>query len=239
MKKSNLRDMVMAILMVGAVLFVLTHPAEKQSAVEKLNLVTFVPEVFASWRSNTYDTSNYSDKWQSINEILMRTYYKEKGGFSLLRKASRLNFVLEYSSDLRKNFSFHFPENCHRASGNEVEFLKPLQIEIESGKVIKGKRLFIRGKRGTAEEIDKVVVYWLVIDGKQYYETLPIKLDQMVSGLLKQSKRGFLVRFDYFDFDKYTPENLEMASQRINEFVRDLYDGVDEKTRKLIFGGDL
>ena len=129
---------------------------------------SFVPATFDGWISRTHDTSDYKDKWQSINELLVRNYVKAEVGF-LTRKIIPLNFILEYSSDLRKNFSFHFPEICHRSGGNEVIFLEPLAIDLDNGKAIKAKCLYIKGVRGSIEEIDKVVVYWLTIDNKQYY----------------------------------------------------------------------
>ena len=110
-----------------------------------------------------------------------------------------LQMVLEYSSDLRKNFSLHFPEGCHRAAGNEIEFLPAVDIDLAPGKSIKAKCLFIKGKKDSPEDIDKIVVYWLVIDQKQFYQTFYIKLDQMMAGLIRKPKRGFLIRFDYYD----------------------------------------
>ncbi|MCK4947508.1 MAG: EpsI family protein [Candidatus Aureabacteria bacterium] len=213
-KKSLIRDIIMVLLMLGAALYVFTHPAEKQSPEEKINLSSLIPAAFNDWISKTYDTSDYKDKWQSINELLVRDYY-EKG------KGRRLGFILEYSSDLRKNFSLHFPEICHRSGGNEVIFLEPLEIDLGNGKTIKAKCLYIKG---IEEGIDKIVVYWLTIDNKQYYRTFFIKLDQMLSGLLKKSKRGFLVRVDYSEDVEYTEKCIENARKVIANFIKDLYN---------------
>lgn len=232
MKSGRLRDSILICCMLGAFALVMANPARKQNAADKINLATFIPESFAGWVSRTYDTSDYKDKWQSINEVLVRSYAREvaPGVYA------RLNFVLEYSSDLRKNFSFHFPETCHRAGGNDIEFLKPLNIELEPGRSITAKVLFIKGKAGASEANDKIVVYWLVIDKKQYFQTFFIKLDQMLAGLLRRSKSGFLIRFDYSDALAYDSAGLERAYGVVSGFVSDLYGQLGQEERELFFG---
>lgn len=229
MNKSNIRDITIAVLMIGAALYVLAHPVKKYAAEEKINLAFFVPSTFSGWRSVTQDTSDYKDKWQSINELLVREYYKEG-------REERLGFMLEYSSDLRRNFSFHFPEGCHRAGGNEVDFLKPLEIGLGDGKIVKAKCLYIKGMKGSLEGIDKIVVYWLVIDNKQYYKTFFIKLDQLMAGLLKRAKQGFLIRVDYSEGLQYTDEHIQKARESTAGFIKELYNALDENSRIMLFG---
>ncbi len=148
------------------------------------------------------------------------------------------DFILEYSSDMRKNFSFHFPESCHRSGGNEIDFLDSLEIDLRGDKAIKAKLLFIKGVKGSIEEHDKLVAYWLVIDRKQYYQTFWVKVDQMLSGLLKQSKTGFLVRIDYKEGAEYSDEGLAKGKKLISEFVRDLYDELGSEERDRLFGAE-
>lgn len=229
MSKPKIRDIMMAVLMIGAGLYVLGHPIEKYAAEEKIDLPSFIPSTFGSWKSETHDTSDYKDKWQSINEVLVRDYYKGE-------RRKKLGFILEYSSDLRKNFSFHFPENCHRAGGNEVDFLEPLEVTLADGKVIKSKCLYIKGREGGLEGIDNVVAYWLTIDNTQYYRTFFIKLDQLLSGLLKRAKRGFLIRLDYFEGIEYTDEHIQKARKAITDFIKELYNALDEESREMLFG---
>jgi len=237
LNKARIRDIAISVVMAGAAIFVLMNPVEKYAAGEKIQLAKFIPDSFGGWAGKTFDTSDYSDKWQSINELLVREYFKPQGG--LTGGPKRLGFILEYSSDLRRNFSLHFPEGCHRAAGNDVEFLKPFEVELAPGKTIKAKCLFIFGKEGSFDKVNKIVAYWIVIDEKQYYETFWIKVDQAVSGLLKKSKRGFLVRFDYQDALKYTPEGIAKAQEAISGFIKDLYKALDTKPRKMIFGAEV
>ena len=211
------------------------NPAEKTSPSQKIDLASFVPEQFSGWGSKTFDTSAYRDKWDSINELLVRAYIKPNL-FSFRSPATVVSFVLEYSSDIRQNFSFHFPENCHRANGNEVQFLPSAEMQLGDGRIFRAKRLFIKGLPNSSEPIDKVVTYWLVLDGKPYSQTFFIKLDQMVSGLLSRAKSGFLVRVDYEAGLEYTPEGLGKASTVTDGFIRELYESLDPDKRSLIFG---
>ena len=160
----------------------------------------------------------------------MRTYY--------LIDKTNVDLILEYSSDLRKNFSFHFPENCHRASGNKVDFLKIFTVDLGNNKIFKGKYLYIKGVKGTQVARDHLVVYWLVIDQKTFHQTFFIKFDQFLSGILNNSKKGVLVRIDYIDGLKYHAKNIAQGEKIIQNFIKDLYESLDSKQRQIIFGND-
>lgn len=226
------RDIIIILALMGSFVVVQLNPVEKRAASDKINLSELIPEEIPErqprWKSLTFDTSDYKDKWQSINELLVRKYYQ--------RDHDNVDFILEYSSDMRKNFSFHFPENCHRSGGNEVDFLEPLEIRLSENRTLKAKFLFIEGVRGTMESRDKLVAYWVVIDNEQFHRTFWVKVDQMLSGLLKQAKAGFLVRIDFVDGVEYTEEGLKKGRTLIREFVRDLYKELGPEERDLIFG---
>ena len=223
------RDVVLSACMLAAAGYVFAHPVTKIGAEETLRLGTRIPSAFGEWSGTTYDTSSYTDRWQSINELLARRYEDPARRQALL-------LIVEYSSDLRKNFSFHFPENCHRASGNEVVTLKPLTMTLAGWRALTAKTLYIQGKPGTADEADKVVAYWLVMDGKAYHRMLAIKLDQLLAGLLKRAKRGVLVRVDYASGAPLTGQELEQAGQALTGFVQDLYRSLSPAERAVFFG---
>ncbi len=235
LKKTTLIDAGISAVLLLAALFVAMRPVEKAEASVKIDLAALVPEVFEPWVSRTLDTSDYADQWQSINNLLVRDYAKPNI-FSFTSPATQVAFVLEYSSDLRNNFSFHFPENCHRAGGNEVVFLSPADIDLGGGHVLKAKRIYIKGLPNSHERTDKIVTYWLVMDGKQYYETFYIKLDQMLSGLLSKARSGFLVRVDYAQGFEYSPEGIAKADKVTAEFIKSLYESLPVASREKIFG---
>ena len=230
--KSNIRDIMMAFLMIGVTVYVLFNPLEKHAADEKINLSSFIPSAFSSRVSKTHDVSELEDKWQFLNELVVRTYYDSK-------TREKIDFIVEYNSDMRKNFNFHYPEVCHEVSGNEVDFLEPLEVTLADGKTITARCLYIKGKEGSLEGIDKLVVYWLTIDNVQYYRTFFIKLDQMLAGLLKRAKRGFLIRVDYYEGIEYADEHIQKARKAIADFVRELYNALDEESREMLFGVSL
>lgn len=228
-------DIGISVALLGAALFVVMRPVQKTAEAEKLDLRSLVSESVGPWMGHTYDMSEYVDKWQSINELLVREYAKPNL-FSFRSPATKITFILEYSNDLRQNFSFHFPENCHRAGGNEIQFLHPAEIPLAGGKILRAKRIFIKGMPNSSEKVDKIVTYWLVMDGKLYYKTFFIKLDQMLSGLLSKAKTGFLVRVDFHDEFEYSPEGIEKADKVTGEFINDLYDSLPVEARIRLFG---
>ena len=58
----------------------------------------------------------------------------------------------------------------------------------------------------------------------------------MLSGLLKQSKSGFLVRIDYTEGVEYSDEGLKKGRELIRQFVRDLYYELSQEDREWVFG---
>lgn len=235
LKKPALIDIGISAVLLLAALFVAMRPIQKADTSVKLDLAAMVPESFDPWISRTFDTSDYADQWQSINNLLVRDYAKPNL-FSFSSPATQVSFVLEYSSDLRNNFSFHFPENCHRAGGNEVIFMPTPEIDLGEGRILRAKRIYIKGLPNSYERMDKIVTYWLIMDGKQQHNAFYIKLDQMLSGLLSKARSGFLVRVDYSQGFEYTPEGIAKADKVTAEFIRDLYDSLPTENREKVFG---
>ncbi len=236
LKRPLIRDLAIGILILGAFWAATNHQPQKRLSPQPVDLQSIVPRELEQWKTIGPDRFEFEGaEWQAIDNILLREYGKEGFG-GLGRSVKKIGFVLEYSNDFRNNFSLHFPENCHRASGNSVDFLPPLEIPLGNGKSVKAKTIFIKGIPGTMESIDKIVAYWLVIDGKPFHETFWIKLDQMLAGVLSGSKRGYLIRFDFYEGLNYTPEGIEEARDSIGKFVQDLYYGISPENRLKIFG---
>ena len=63
-----------------------------------------------------------------------------------------------------------------------------------------------------------------------------LKADQMLAGLLKQSKSGFLVRVDYKEGLEYSDEAFARGKQVISDFLRDLHNELAPPARSLLFG---
>lgn len=230
LNKLIIRDVILSVLMISVSLYVFFTPQKKYDAAEKINLASSIPSSFNDWESTAYDTSDYNDKWQSINELLARTYYNKNN-------QEELDFILEYSSDLRKNFSFHFPEICLRSGGNQVIFLDPLEIAFIDSTILQAKCLYIKGLDKALVKEDRIIVYWLMIDNKKFYKTLFIKLDQMLTGLLGKSKKGFLIRVDCSsEAVKHDDQIIQKTREAISNFIEDLYDALDKNKRKMLFG---
>lgn len=217
-----------SVLLMGG-LFILFFPPKKPAQNRNIDLERLVPDQILDWKSHTYDTKDYKDQWQSVNQLLVRTYYIES-------ESVVVDLYLEYSSDMRRAFSFHFPEDCYRAGGNEVVSLEPLTVTLSNGKVLNAKSIFIKGSPNKREESNKLVVYWLVLEGKQIYTTFGIKIDQMLAGLLSKAREGFLVRVDIRNGIDLNKDNLQIARDTISRFINDLYNNLPETQEYDIFG---
>jgi EpsI family protein len=222
-----IRDVLLAGTMLFLGGFVLAHPVHKQDASQKLGLASIIPSEFAGWVGTTQDTTKYQG--ESINELLVRVYSQNQ-------RNAQLDFILEYSSDLRKNFSIHFPENCHRAWGNEVVLLEPTFFDV-AGQKIPAKTIFVKGKDDGLIKTDKLVFYWLVMDGKLMADTVTIRMDQMLAGVFNESRTGFLVRVDYSGQDfHFNQDQMARAQMMVGKFLSDLSGTTDKTAQEMLFG---
>jgi hypothetical protein len=225
---SVIRDMIIVGAMLLAAFYVLCFPIQKYNAGARINLSAIVPASFGDWDSVQYDMSDYKDKWQSINELILRKYTNKV-------TKEQLVLIVEYSSDLRKNFSIHFPEGCFRAAGDDVSFLPFFTIPLDN-KILSLKSLYIRSTKDNFDQDTKIVSYWLVIDNKQYSRTFFIKLDQFFAGIWSRSKKGFLVRIDSAEGVRYNDEDIKQINHTTSRFIAALYWVLDEKSRVMLFG---
>jgi EpsI family protein len=225
----SIRDIVLFVTMIGITLVLILLPKAKYTPSEKINLSGYLPESFGDWTSEVVDMSAYVDPFQSINELITRVYTNSA-------TKERVILIVEYGSDLRRSFAFHFPEVCHRAGGNEVVYLDPLNINLSNNKSLKAKALFIKGMKEAMSSADKMLAYWLVIDNKQRYTTFSIKLDQMIAGLLSRPKKGFLFRVDTPDGFQYKRESIELGRTLIAKFIKDMYQALDNNKKEMFFG---
>lgn len=227
--KFNRMDIFVISILLIAALLVTIHSPQKYQPLQKINPETFIPKTLPGWVSVTHDMSKYKDGWQSINELFVRTYYRANGEY--------VNLIVEYSSDMRRNFSLHFPENCHRSHGNEVDFLPPLQVALPNHPVEQAKLLYIKGVPNSPVTTDTLLTYWITIDKKQFYQTFWIKIDQMVSGLIRNPKQGVLVRVDYYTDLQYNDEkSITRGKELIQQFITDLYSQLKPNEQEMLFG---
>jgi len=225
----SLRDIVLFVIMIGITLTLILIPRAKYSPSEKINLIGYLPVAFGDWTSESVDMSAYTDTIESINELIARVYTNSK-------TREQIILIVEYGSDLRRSFAFHFPEVCHRAGGNEIVYLNPLDIDLAKNKSLKAKTLYVKGMKQALSSSDKMLAYWLVIDNKQKYTTFSIKIDQMIAGLLTRPRKGFLFRVDTPDGLKYNSESIEFGRTLITKFVKELYETLDETKKEMFFG---
>jgi hypothetical protein len=111
-----------------------------------------------------------------------------------------------------------------------------LDLELELGREMKVKSLYVKGAERALIKNDKIIAYWLVIDSKQFYTTFSIKLDQMLSGLLNRPKRGFLIRVDSPEGIEYNETSIQRNQEIIAKFIQDLYKALNDNKKKLLFG---
>jgi hypothetical protein len=106
---------------------------------------------------------------------------------------------------------------------------------LGNNKSLKAKTLYVKGMKETLSA-DKMLAYWLVIDNKQRYTTLSIKLDQMIAGLISRPRKGFLFRVDTPEGLKYDSESIDRGRALISKFIADMYQSLDKSKKEMFFG---
>lgn len=227
--KFKMRDYLIGFILFLGGISVLVFPPQKMNSTKKIHLDALIPVTIADWKSHTYDTKNYDDQWKSINELLVRTYYK-------LESNKAVDLYVEYSGDMRRAFGFHFPENCYRGGGNSFVVLDDFKIELPDKRLLQARAILIKGERGKREESDKLVVYWVVMEGKHIHDIWTIKINQMLAGLINKAREGIIVRIDFRNLNKEINGNYNEEIETVREFLTDFYLGLPATTKNLLFG---
>lgn len=221
-----------ALCIAGYAIHLKNKPVTYTGEREPVDLERMLPESFKGWEGVWMDTTDCRDRRKTLDSRLARLYTNKE-------KKVSVRLVVEYSSDLRNNFSFNFPEQCARKEGNAVQVLKPLNVIMPDNRFLRGRCLFIHGDESGLLEHDRLVYYWVVMGQKQFYDRRQITIDRIRSWFRKEVKHGFLVRVDHQGDLLSGPGFLKDGRAVIEEFLKDLYVSMPRrKSLVLIFGAE-
>lgn len=173
-----------------------------------------IPYSLIDWRSE--DVSNAikqqgDDRYNFISDIFARVYGTRAG-------KSLLFIILDAGN-------FHHPKVCFGSSGYKIEELEDTEFDIPLGTFKAKTILALKG------DVGFVLVYWMVINGKEVNWTEQ-KIKQFWFSLLNKQKEGLMMRLDI----PVTDGNPKDAISFGQSFIADISSEMSDEDQEYIFG---
>jgi len=215
---------ILTILIVIA-LFSLFGNLKKYSGSKEMGFKKIIPVEIDDWKLVRTNTAVGIEGLVSINEMFQGTYYHPVHGY--------LGITVEYSSDSRRRYELHFPDICQEARGDEVIKFPPFHVMLDNGNALPVALLSWEYRLKSQKAL---CAYWYVINGESSISTLSLKIKQIFAGLLNKPKDSILVRIDRFYEKALTEDRLENKIVLLKKFIKDLYSGIEGKSRRILYG---
>ena len=159
---------------------------EKSGKDKRLGFANHMPDTMGGW---SYVTQNHVDNGGSINynEIYQALFSHPQLG--------RMAMTIEYTSDSRQQFELHYPDICHEARGDRIIPFPSQSFRLQDGNSVNAAMMSWQTVGGGH---DALAAYWYVTQEGVTSNTVKLKWDQALSGLLRRPTEAVMVRFDSF-----------------------------------------
>ena len=211
------RFIVLTVLAVIAVSAGTSHSLEKFDRDRRLGVTGQVPAVLGEWRDIT-PPSSLPVSSSPYNEMYQALYEHPRFG--------RIALTIEYTSDSRRQFELHYPEVCHRVRGDRVIPYPAWKLELAEGSL----RAAVMSWQQQNDGYAALAVYWYVTGDGITTDTVRLKRDQVLSGLLRRPAEAAMVRFDSF----YQSDSPALERGVRMQAVQDLAEHLSEALRPAI-----
>ena len=174
---------VLLLLVAGVQMF----PAlEKFGKDKQLRITDQIPASMGNW-SKVTTSAPIQDNGVNYNEIYQALFTHPEFG--------RMAVTIEYTSDSRRQFELHYPKICHEIRGDQVSEFPSRNLVLPDGSIIEAAIMTWQQPQGGNEAL---TAYWYVTREGVTTNTLKLKWDQALSGLLRRPSEAVMVRFDSF-----------------------------------------
>ena len=159
---------------------------EKFGKDKRLGFANYIPETLGDWSNVTQKPVENGDSI-NYNEIYQALFSHPKLG--------RMAMTIEYTSDSRQQFELHYPDICHEARGDRIIPFPSRNFPLQDGNSVNAAML---SWQQLGEGHDALAAYWYVTPDGVTSNTVKLKWDQALSGLLRRPTEAVMVRFDSF-----------------------------------------
>jgi EpsI family protein len=163
------------------------YPAlEKFGKDKQLGIKDQIPASMGDW-SKVTSTAPIENNDVNYNEIHQALYTHPEFG--------RMAVTIEYTSDSRRQFELHYPNLCHEIRGDQVIEFPSRNLVLPDGSSVEAAIMSWQQPEGGNEAL---TAYWYVTREGVTTNTVKLKWDQALSGLLRRPSEAVMVRFDSF-----------------------------------------
>lgn len=184
----------------------------------------FVPESMGRWkRVAVRDPADLPEAVQ-VNEFFQALYgHPEFGQYSI---------TLEYTADSRRRYELHYPDVCHGVRGDRLVIHPPQALDAGGAAPI---QVALMEWQHPNRRHQALAVYWYVTSDGITADSVRLKWDQALSGLLGRPEAAVLVRVDAFFEQALTPPRRDRLLAGVGDLVRALHRELDEPVKALLF----
>jgi EpsI family protein len=212
------RFIVLTVLGVIAVSAGSSHSLEKFDRDKRLGITGQVPAVLGEWRDITPPSSQPASS-SAYNELYRALYEHPRLG--------RIALTIEYTSDSRRQFELHYPEVCHKVRGDLVIPYPAWNLVLAEGTSL---RAAVMSWQQRDDGYAALSAYWYVTGDGITTDTVRLKRDQALSGLLRRPAEAAMVRFDSF----YQSDSPALERGVRMQAIQDLAERLSEALRPAI-----
>jgi EpsI family protein len=159
---------------------------EKFGKDKQLGIKDQIPANLGDW-SKVNPATPIENNDVNYNEIYQALYTHPEFG--------RMAVTIEYTSDSRRQFELHYPNICHEIRGDEVIEFPSRNLVLPDGRSVEAA---IMSWQQPHNGNDALTTYWYVTRQGVTTDTVKLKWDQALSGLLRRPSEAVMVRFDSF-----------------------------------------
>jgi EpsI family protein len=196
---------------------------EKFGKDKQLGIGDQIPSSMGDW-SKVTTTAPIENNGVNYNEIYQALYTHPELG--------RMAVTIEYTSDSRRQFELHYPNICHEIRGDQVTEFPPLNLALPDGSLVEAAIMSWQQPQGGNEAL---TAYWYVTRDGVTTNTVKLKWDQALSGLLRRPSEAVMVRFDSFYRSDLPGLQRESRMKAIDDLVSHLKHALNPDLSRQLF----
>lgn len=196
---------------------------EKFGKDKQLGIKDQIPAILGDW-TKVNPTTPIENNDVNYNEIYQALYTHPEFG--------RMAVTIEYTSDSRRQFELHYPNICHEIRGDEVIEFPSRNLALPDGRSVEAAIMSWQQPLGGNEAL---TVYWYVTRQGVTIDTVKLKLDQALSGLLRRPSEAVMVRFDSFYRSVLPGLQRESRMKAIDDLVSHLNHALKPDLSRQLF----
>jgi EpsI family protein len=201
------------------------HPLEleKFGKDKRIGFVNHIPEALGDWRNIPQGPVEHGGSID-YNEMYQALFSHPELG--------RMALTIEYTSDSRQRFELHYPDVCHEARGDRIIPFPSRDFQLRDGSSVKAAMMSWQQVGGGH---DALAAYWYVTPDGVTSNTVKLKWDQALSGLLRRPTEAVMVRFDSFYHSVSLEHQRETRAEAIGDLLLHMSHALKPELSQILF----